>query len=92
MGKDFNQYGLSNDNKYCFQNFSKNNSITPISIIDSSNDHLQNLAEDARSITKDDFADYVISHPEEFNFENFKKIFNVISEIISDEDGKVDLQ
>ena len=92
MGKDFNQYGLSNDKKYCFQNFSKNNSITPISIIDSSNDHLQKLTEDACSITKDDFADYVISHPEEFNFENFKTIFNVMSEIISDEDGKVDVQ
>ena len=23
MGKDFNQYGLSHDNKYCFHNFSK---------------------------------------------------------------------
>ena len=59
MGKDFNQHGLSYDNKYCFHNFSRNRSITPISIIDSSNDHLQKLMDDASAITKDDFADYV---------------------------------
>lgn len=88
MGKDFNPYGLSHDNKYCFQNFSKNKNITPISIIDNSNDHLQKLTEDASCITKDDFADYVISHPEEFNFENFKKIFDVILEIATDDENQ----
>lgn len=90
MGKDFNQHGLSHDNKYCFQNFSKNRSITPISIIDGSNDHLQRLTDDACSITKDDFADYVISHPDEFNFENFRKIFDVISEIVADDHNQSD--
>lgn len=92
MGKDFNQHGLSHDNKYCFQNFSKNRSITPISIIDGSNDHLQRLTDDACSITKDDFADYVISHPDEFNFENFRKIFDVISEIVADDNNQSDAQ
>lgn len=92
MGKDFDQYGLSSDKKYCFQNFSKNKSITKISIIDSSNDHLQKLTKDACSITKDDFADYVISNPQEFDFKNFEKIFNVISEIALDENGKVNMQ
>ena len=92
MGKDFNQFGLSTDNNYCFQNFSKNKSITPISIIDGSNEHLQKLTKDACAITKDDFADYVISHSEEFNFENFKKIFDIISDIVSDDMAQSDSQ
>lgn len=32
-------------------------------------------------ITKDDFADYVINYPEEFCFENFIKIYDVICTI-----------
>lgn len=81
MGKDFDSYGLSNDGNWCFQNFSKNQSITPIMIIDGSNTHIQKLNKDAKIITKDDFADYVINHPSEFDFVNFKKIFDVIVDI-----------
>ncbi len=84
MGKDFNKYGLSNDGKWCFQGFARNSSITPISIIDASNVHMQKLCDDADIISKDDFADYVINHPNEFNFDNFLKIFNVIVEIDND--------
>ncbi|MDY4698637.1 AAA family ATPase [Eubacterium coprostanoligenes] len=84
MGKDFNEYGLSLDGLFCFQNYAKNNSITPISIIDASNKHIQKLSNVSKIISKDDFADYVINHPEEFNFKNFEKIFYIISKIIED--------
>lgn len=87
MGKDFNSHGLSNDNMFCFQNYSKNQSITPISIIDGSNDHLQKLSDDSLVITKDDFADYIINHPKEFNYDNFIKIFEIIAEIVNDDDS-----
>ena len=84
MAKDFNKFGLSSDGNWIFQKFSQNRSLTPISIIDSANSHLQRASDEARIISKDDFADYVINHPTEFNFDNFKKIFDVISAIITD--------
>ena len=84
MGKDFNDYGLSNDGKWCFQDYSKNRSIMPITIIDGANKHMQKLCDDSYIITKDDFADYVINHPNEFCFENFEKIFKVIEEIVTE--------
>lgn len=84
MAKDFNEFGVSSDGHWIFQNFEKNNSLTPISIIDSSSKHLQKHDGEAKIISKDDFADYVINHPAEFNFKNFVKIFEVISAIIDD--------
>lgn len=81
MGKDFNEYGQSSDRNWCFQNYAKNQSLTPISIIDGTNIHMQKLCGEAQIITKDDFADYVINHPTEFNFANFRKIFEVIRAI-----------
>ena len=84
MGRDFDEYGVSSDGHWIFQNFSKNNSITPISIIDSGNKHLQKHDGEAKIISKDDFADYVANHPEEFNFDNFKLIFDVICKIIAE--------
>ena len=84
MAKDFNEYGVSSDGHWIFQNFSRNSSLTHISIIDSANRHLQKHDGEAKIISKDDFADYVINHPDEFNFENFRKIFDVISAISID--------
>ena len=84
MGKDFNSHGLSNDGNWCYQNYERNQAITPIMIIDSSSKHMQKLTDEAHIISKDDFADYVINHPEEFNFSNFKKIFDVIVAIDKD--------
>ena len=84
MGRDFNKYGYSSDGAWCFQNYEKNQSLTPISIIDGANTHMQRLCDEAQIITKDDFADYVINHPVEFNFENFRKIFEVIRAIDTD--------
>jgi hypothetical protein len=45
---------------------------------------MQKLTDEAQVISKDDFADYVINHPEEFDFYNFKKIFDVIVSIDKD--------
>lgn len=84
MAKDFNEYGVSSDGHWIFQNFSRNSSFTHISIIDSANRHLQKHDGEAKIISKVDFADYVINHPDEFNFENFRKIFDVISAISID--------
>lgn len=84
MGKDFNNYGVSSDGHWIFQNFGKNKSMTPISIIDAANKHLQAYDGEAKIISKDDFADYVVNHPEEFDFSNFRQIFDVICNIIKD--------
>ena len=84
MGKDFNSHGLSNDGNWCFQNYETNQGITPITIVDSACRHMQKLTDSARIISKDAFADYVISHPEKFDFSNFQKIFEVIVSIDKD--------
>ena len=81
MGKDFSKFGVSSDGKWIFQKFQQNNSITEISIVDGTNTHLQRIADDAKIATKDQFAEYVSSHPEEFDFRNFQKIYDVICEI-----------
>lgn len=87
MGKDFNSHGLSNDGNWCFQNYENNHSITPITIIDSACRHMQKLTDSARIISKDNFVEYVINHPEKFNFANFRKIFDVIVSIDKDANG-----
>jgi len=84
MGKDFNEFGQSMDGHWVFQDFAKNRSMTELSIVDSSNKHLQRMDNAARIISKDDFADYVVNYPEKFDFKNFKQIYDVISNIIVD--------
>lgn len=84
MGNDFNRFGLSEDCKWCFQGREKNTSIKEYSIIDSANKHLQRMAPDARMATKDDFAEYVLKHPSEFDFNNFVKILDLIKQIANE--------
>ena len=84
MVKDFNKFGISSDQQWIFQNFERNNSLTPISIIDGSNKHLQRSDDNAKIISKDQFADFVTSHPDSFDFSNFEKIYEVICTIISE--------
>lgn len=84
MAKDFNKFGISSDQQWIFQNFERNNALTPISIIDSSNRHLQRSDDNAKIISKDQFADFVTTHPDSFDFSNFQKIYEVINTIISD--------
>ena len=88
LGRDFNKFGQSSDENWFFEGFSKNKAITPISIIDSSNKHISALNAEAKIISKEDFADYVVNHPEEFDFENFRLIFEVIRDIVTEFDAK----
>ena len=84
MGKDFDKFGKSSDGNWFFVGFPNNNSITPLSIIDSSKKQMNKINDNARIISKNDFADYVMEHPDKFDFTNFKKIFDVICEINAD--------
>ncbi len=81
MGQDFDKFGKSNDGNWFFSGIENNRAITPLSIIDSSTKQIHKINDNAQIISKDYFADYVIRHPEKFNFENFRKIFDVICEI-----------
>ena len=83
MGQDFDELGRSLDGNYFYTNYAKN-SVDPIKIIDASDKHMNKLQQNSSTITKDDFADYVINHPEEFIFDNFRKIYDVIVQIAED--------
>ena len=84
MKNDFDKYGTSNDGSWSFKGFTKNNSLTDISIIDANSNHLEQKKDGAKIITKEDFAEYVQQHTSEFNFQNFKKIFEILIEIDND--------
>lgn len=83
MGNDFDAYGQSSDGNFSYHFKQGYQCIPPLQIIDSSNSKIQKKNANAQMITKDDFADYVTNHREEFSFENFKLIYNVICEIIN---------
>ena len=80
MGEDFNKFGVSTDQNWCFQNKEKNKGIRDITIVDSGCNHLQRISESAKIISKNDFADYVISHPMEFDFTNYRLIYLLIEQ------------
>lgn len=84
MGLDLDGFGVTNDGHWVFQNYMLNNSVTDLTIIDSKNKHIQKISADGKIISKDDYADYVTNHRDEFNFDNFKLIFDVICKIIED--------
>lgn len=81
MGNDFDKYGVSRDRKFCFQGWKRNKGINAISIIDAANKHIQEISDDAKIVTKDQFAEYVVNHPEEFNFKNFIRIYEHLRKI-----------
>lgn len=80
MGNDFDKFGTSNDGYWSYKNFANNNSISELSIIDSSCP-LEQKDDSSKIISKTDFANYIIGHKDKFNFDNFSKIFDVIKEI-----------
>ena len=84
MGNDFDAYGQSSDGNFSYYFKPGYQCIHPLQIIDSSKSQIQKKNANAKIISKDDFADYVTNHRDEFNFENFKLIYNVICEIIND--------
>lgn len=84
LGNDFDEFGMSIDRKLAFQNFKENKRIKPYSIIDAGNSHLQYMCNEKIIIKKDNFADYVSAHPDEFSFENFRKIYDLINKIVQE--------
>lgn len=91
LGSDFNEFGRSEDGTWFFHNWKRNTNIKPYSVIDRSCIHLQEMDHGARIASKDDFANYVMNHPEEFDFHNFINIYNLINEI-SEFDKEVALE
>lgn len=82
LGKEFNELGISNDNLFFAQGWRKKPK-SDIVLFSSNDDVLQMLCENAKNklASKDDFAEYVVKNSSEFNFENFRKIFDLIKEI-----------
>ena len=81
MGDDFDDYGKSLDEFFYFDGWKMNNAKTSYMIIDSSNNHLKVLSPQAKCISKSQFADFVESNPKQFNFQNFRHIYDLIYEI-----------
>lgn len=84
LGEDFNEFGTSLDGDWSFTGFRLNNAITKISIIDRNNTHVERKSAQGKMATKMEYSSYVMNHPDQFNFENFRKIFEVIKEIVDD--------
>ncbi len=84
LAQDFDKYGVSKDGKWLIQDYQKNRSLSPITIIDGNNSHLQEIKDNAKIATKAIFADYVSKNPTKFDFSNFKLIYDVICEIKKD--------
>lgn len=81
LGRDFSSFGMSTDQKYFFAGYAKNKNIWPCSIIDAANKHISPLCGTSTIASKDDFANYVSQNPQNFKFDNFKKIYEVLKEI-----------
>lgn len=83
---DFDKFGKSLDGNWVFKDFQSNNSVKRKIIDNSQGNHLQKIKDFAEKFicSKDDFADYVMNHPEEFDFSNFQKIYDVVVDIMKD--------
>lgn len=79
---DFDKYGTSIDGGWSINNYSKGGLDSVI--IDRNMKRLEQKSDGAKIATKDEFAEFVIANPEKFNLNNFKKIYNVISQIVGD--------
>lgn len=81
---DFDKYGTSNDKCWSIINYAKNKSINKLRIIDKHYKNLEKKSDDAKIISKDEFAQYVIEHPDIYNVDNFSKIYDLIKRIIEE--------
>lgn len=88
MKDDFDKYGTSTDRDWSIHKFSKNESLTAVSIIDANYKHLERKSDNAKMATKIEFANYVKDNPASFDFSNFKKIYDIIKEIVSTHEKK----
>lgn len=87
MGNDFDKFGTSNDKDWSIHNFAKNEALTPISIIDRNYKNLERKSDKAEMATKIEFANYVKANPSQFDFSNFKNIYEIIKEIVELHEG-----
>lgn len=81
---DFDKYGTSYDKCWSIKNYTKNNNSNPLRIIDKNDRNLEQKSDDAKIISKDEFANYVIAHPEKYNVDNFAQIYNLIKRIVDE--------
>lgn len=82
LGNEFNKFGKSNDSKFTTKKggSGSNSSQSDIAIFESCD--LRPIDDMALVATKNEFAEYVKNNTTEFNFENFRKIFDLIAEIV----------
>lgn len=83
MGKDFDEYGMSIDKNLFYSKFS-HCKVLPNQIVDSGCSRIERTSERRTLCSKNDFAEYVTSNFEKFNFENFKLIYELIYKIIQE--------
>lgn len=83
MGKDFDEYGMSIDKNLFYSKFS-HCKVLPNQIVDSGCSRIERTSEKRTLCSKNDFAEYVTSNSEKFNFENFKLIYELIYKIIQE--------
>ena len=83
MGKDFDEYGMSIDKNLFYSKFSRCK-VLPNQIVDSGCSRIERTSEKRTLCSKNDFAEYVTSNSEKFNFENFKLIYELIYKIIQE--------
>lgn len=81
---DFDKYGTSYDKCWSIKNYTKNNNSNPLRIIDKNDRNLEQKSDDAKIISKNEFANYVIAHPEKYNVDNFAQIYNLIKKIVDE--------
>lgn len=75
QGKDFDKYGTSLDKNLFYSGFSHRN-ILPYQIVDAGCKHIEKISDEKALCSKNDFAEYVLTHPNEFDFKNFKLVMN----------------
>ncbi|MDA3046972.1 hypothetical protein OFO10_07350 [Campylobacter sp. VBCF_06 NA8] len=81
LGVDFDKIGKSSDGKFIVKGADKNPISDYNELFSTDNNKLQAISDNARLASKNEFAEYVMANSSEFNFENFRKIFDLISEI-----------
>lgn len=81
QGKDFDKYGTSLDKNLFYSGFSHRN-ILPYQIVDAGCKHIEKISDEKALCSKNDFAEYVLTHPNEFDFKNFKLVYELIYKII----------
>lgn len=81
QGKNFDEYGVSEDKNYFFDGYANNKSVTSISIIDSGSRHIRSISKKKTIASKNEFANFVKNNPDKFDFKNFKKIYEILEEI-----------